>query len=388
VNAVTDWGEYLLNAIDASDVTAVSRLNQEWPKGEDAWSAHLSLFPAVQRVLNPPFINPHLPKMYAVCRELLPYMEADDIPALLYMETMEYARRVKLEKRPQTALEQIQVGTIATTAVVTANLFGDVEQAITSHDVDGTASLFAAFLRQQDGQELARRLLLLGSGYLDRSLGHSISCTAFILQEMLVREQGRESLWPVLLLLADYFVKGGFNTTPALREGLQGQERASPDFILRSTTGSSFIDIHHTITLYAIERARDLFSRQEYGHLVASWLDWMGEKESEEVSVEAPNRRTAPGYGSFYEPFSALDTQAVLKMAIPLTASAAGRKLLGRFLTKGLCDLYQGEYDPHYVTGLGAALWVVGQYAEHPSLASNALYQYLTFLFRGLGRNG
>jgi hypothetical protein len=35
--------------------------------------------------------------MYAVCRELLPYMEADDIPALLYMETMEYARRVMLE---------------------------------------------------------------------------------------------------------------------------------------------------------------------------------------------------------------------------------------------------------------------------------------------------
>jgi hypothetical protein len=380
---MTEWGEYLLNAIDASDVTAVSKLKQEEPEGEDAWSAHLSLFPAVQRVLNPPFINPHLPKMYAVCRELLPYMEADDIPALLYMETMEYARRAKLEKHPQRPLAR----TAADAAVKAVVTFGDIEGAIMSHDVDGTASLFAALLRQQGGQELARRLLLLGSGYLDRSLGHSVSCTAFILREVLVR-QGQEDLWPALLLLAGYFVKGGFNTTPPLREGLQVHDQALADYILRSTTGSSFMDIHHTITLYAIERARDLISRQEHEHLVASWLDWMGEKEPQEVSVEAANRRTAPSYGSFYEPFSALDTRAVLKMVIPLAGSAAGRKLLGRFLIKGLCDLYKGDYDPHYVTGLGAALWAVGQYADHPSLVSNALHQYVAFLFRSLGRNG
>ena len=42
---MTDWGEYLLNAIDTSDVTAVSRLKQEGPKGERAWSAHLAFFP-------------------------------------------------------------------------------------------------------------------------------------------------------------------------------------------------------------------------------------------------------------------------------------------------------------------------------------------------------
>ena len=374
---MTEWGEYLRNAIEASDVTAVSRLKQEGPRDEDAWSVHLSLFPAVQRVLNPPFINPHLPKMYAICRELLPYMETDDIPALLFMETMEYARRTKLEKHPQPALGQ----TAGWTADNRAVLFSDAEQAIRARDVEGTASLFAALLRQQGGREFARRLLLLGSGYLHESLGHSISCTAFILQEMLGRQN--EDLWPALLLLADYFIKGGFATTPPLREPPPALEEALPDFILRSTTGSSFIDIHHTITLYAIERARHLFSRPEYAHLVASWLDWMGEKKSHEVSTGAPNRRKIPGYGLFYEAFSALDTQAVLKMVIPLVASSEGRKLLGRFLIKGLCDPYQGEYDPHYVTGLGATLWVVGQYPDQLSLVSNALHQYLAFLFRG-----
>jgi hypothetical protein len=371
---MTEWGEYLRNAIEASDVTAVSRLKREGPKGEDAWRVHLSLFPAVQRVLNPPFINPHLPKMYAICRELLPYMEADDIPALLYMEAMEYARRAKLEKHPQPAVEQ----TAGRTADNKAALFSDAEEAIKSRDVDGTASLFAALLRQQGGQELARRLLLLGSGYLRESLGHSISCTAFILQEMLARQN--EDPWPALFLLADYFIKGRFDMTPSLPKPPQALEEASPHYILLSTSGSSFIDIHHTITLYAIQRARNLFNGPEYAHLVASWLDWMGEKKPHEVSTGAPNSRTIPGYSLFYEVYSALDTQTVLEMVIPLAASQEGRKLLGRFLVKGLCDLYQGEYDPHYVTGLGATLWVVGQCADQLSLVSNALHQYLTFL--------
>jgi hypothetical protein len=371
---MTEWGEYLRNAIDASDVTAVSRLKQEGPGSADAWRVHLSLFPAVQRVLNPPFINPHLPKMYAICRELLPYMEADDIPALLFMETMEYARRAKLEKRTQPALEQLAARTLDNRAA----LFSDAEQAIKSRDVGTTAALFAALLRQQGGQELARRLLLLGSGYLRESLGHSISCTAFILQETLARQD--QDPWPALLLLADYFIKGRFDTTPSLRKPPQALEKGLPYNILLSTSGSSFTDIHHTITLYAIERARNLFNGPEYAHLVASWLDWMGEKKSHEVSTGAPNSRPIPGYGLFYEAFSALDTQAALEMAIPLAASHEGRKLLGRFLIKGLCDLYQGEYDPHYVTGLGATLWVVGQYADQLSLVSNVLHQYLTFL--------
>ena len=202
---------------------------------------------------------------------------------------------------------------------------------------------------------------------------------------MLARQD--QDPWPALVLLADYFIKGRFDTTPSLRKPRQPIEQALPDFMLRSTSGSSFIDIHHTITLYAIERGRELFSKEEYEHLVTSWLDWMGEKESHATFVAVPKQRATLSYATFYEAFSALDTQTVLKMVIPLTASDEGRKLLGRFLVKGLCDLYQGDYNPHYVTGLGAALWVVAQYTGHPPLASNALHQYIAFLFHGLGGN-
>ena len=57
----------LLEAINASDTQRASALVQQMLRaGMDPWEIHLALYPAVQPVLNPPFINPHLPKMYAV----------------------------------------------------------------------------------------------------------------------------------------------------------------------------------------------------------------------------------------------------------------------------------------------------------------------------------
>ena len=367
-----DWGAYLINAIETSDVKAVSRLRSEGPEGERAWNAHLSLFPAVQRVLNPPFINPHLPKMYAVCRDLFPYMEAEDVPRLLYMETAEYARRKKLDTHPPAHFDD--------TNGKASVPFAAVQEAIRSGDVDETASLFLTFLRQHGARELGRRLLLLGSGYLVESLGHSISCTAFILREMLARTD--QDLWPALVLLADYFIKGRFDATPPLQRS-ESAMRTVLGPIMHTTSGSSFIDIHHTITLYAIGRTRELFTQEEYEHLISQWLGWMGEKKSD-TRFEVPKQSSATDYVTFYKAFSALDVDAVLKMAVPLTTSPDGRMLLGRFLVRGLCALYQGNYDPHYVTGLGAALWITATYPDQPSFVSSALHQYVSFLFRGL----
>ena len=92
----------LLQALEASDVAKASeQLREKISKGAEAWEIHLSLYPLVQRVLNPPFINPHLPKMYRIYRELMPYLKKDEIPALVHLEVTEYAKRPKLEKLPK-----------------------------------------------------------------------------------------------------------------------------------------------------------------------------------------------------------------------------------------------------------------------------------------------
>ena len=89
----------LLAAVEASDKgKALEYFNVAIEKAHKAWDMHLSLFPVVQRVLNPPYINPHLPKMYGVCREFIPYLEPGEIAPLVRLEVGEYTRRSKLEK--------------------------------------------------------------------------------------------------------------------------------------------------------------------------------------------------------------------------------------------------------------------------------------------------
>src|SRR4030042_6259263 len=197
----------LLGFIEASDVSGASALLARRVKeGMDPWEIHLSLFPVVQRVLNPPFINPNLPKMFNICRELVSYLSKDKIAALVTLEVTEYARRPKMKK--------IRRASPLTHLIA----FKEIEVAIKENNPEKVTVLMAPFLDQQGGAELARRVLLLGSGYLDNSLGHSLSCTAFILLEMLERPD--QDPWPALSGLADYFCKGKFYITQGLKKSV------------------------------------------------------------------------------------------------------------------------------------------------------------------------
>ena len=55
--------------------------------------------------------------------------------------------------------------------------FTYIKKEIAKKDVVGTAIAMAAFLKGAGLAQVAKRLLLLGSGFLDHSLGHSVSCT-------------------------------------------------------------------------------------------------------------------------------------------------------------------------------------------------------------------
>ncbi len=362
----------LLQALEASDITRTGELFlEEMRKGRDAWEIHLALFPAVQRVLNPPFINPHLPKMYRIYRQLIHYLKKDEIPALIGLEIKEYARRPKLEKVPK--------GKPLTTPVS----FKEIESGIRERDRDKTAVLMATFYSQAGGAELAKRLLLLGSGYLLDSLGHSVSCTAFILLEML--EQTDQDAWPALVTLADYFCKGAFHTTPVLRKkSAFPSDEVFDHHLARATSGRGIVNLHHTITIYAIEHVRHFFTEEEYNHMIGAWIAFMEDKKLRLVTLDSPKSEIRDDYNRFYETFGTFEAKAVVGSIREMIASRQGRLELGRFLIKGLCDLYQGDYNPHYLTGLGSALWVADRFYKQASVVANAFYQYVDFFFDGL----
>jgi hypothetical protein len=135
--------------------------------------------------------------------------------------------------------------------------FGDIEAAIEKQDREKAATLMALFQAHEGGQELARRVLLLGSGYLDGTLGHSISCTAFILLEMLQRID--QDSWPALATLADYFCRGRFHRPPPSSAPPAFSDEALRHHLLRATGGRGIVNLHHTITFYALERVKPLF---------------------------------------------------------------------------------------------------------------------------------
>jgi hypothetical protein len=364
--------DHLLKAIDESDAAAAGRLFDDMIRtGDSAWDIHLSLSPAVQRVLNPPFINPHLPKMYCIYRELVPYLKENEVSSFVRLEITEYARRPKLEKIDKASLPSSPVS------------FSDIETAIRSGDRERTAALSAAFLSQKGPHELARRMLFLGSGYLDHSLGHSVSCTAFILLEMLARP-GQDP-WPASSVLADYFCKGRFGTSPSPRKlSPFSPAEAIKHHLLRATSGRGIVNLHHTITVYAMERVRHLFNEEEYGHLINSWISFLGDKEAEPLGQELPVSDSTVSYGMFHERFAAMEVGPLLPLAGKMVSSPQNRQDLGRFLIKALCDRYNGDYNPHYVTGLGSTLWVMHHFGNQPSLAMKGLSQYIDFLFAGL----
>jgi hypothetical protein len=198
-------------------------------------------------------------------------------------------------------------------------------------------------------------------------------------------ERRDEDPWPVLATLADYFCKGQFHTTPALRKlKVFPPDEAIKHHLLRATSGRGIVSLHHTITLYAIERIRHLFSQEEYHHLIGAWIAFMGNKGAKEVMLEIRKMESMADYSQFYEIFSKLDAKLTLSSTAKMISSPEGRKRLGRFFVKGLCDLYRGNYNPHYLTGLGSALWVVDQHWNQGPLAVNALYQYVDFFFNGI----
>ena len=95
----------LFPAIEQSDVTKASQLfRQEIKQGANPWKIHLALFPVIQRVLNPPFINPHFPKMHGIFRELVPYLGDVEIALLVHPEVTGCARRPKLKMNMNTLL--------------------------------------------------------------------------------------------------------------------------------------------------------------------------------------------------------------------------------------------------------------------------------------------
>ena len=349
------------NVVGALDV-----LQKRLKSSDNPQTIHDELYPVAQTVLNPPFINPHIPKMHRICRELYNYLKPDEAGELLRVEVSEYARREKF-KAP------IKYGEFP------PHTQGDLREAIMKRDRDEVANILAATGSCEGKVELSHRLLRLGSGYLDSSLGHSVSCTAFILLEY--SERKREDEWPTYSVIADYFCKGEYSEEP-VDMSVPDPNRIVEDNMLRAVSGTGIGALHDAITIYAIEMAKPITGDSIHSHLVGSWFNFLGDKKAEPfIGDSKPSGGETLDYSKFYELYSGREAEKLVSYASKMIVDLDDRRKLCHFLVKGLCDSYRGSYNPHFLTGLGMVLWVINRHWETPRIPETALYQYLDYLF-------
>ena len=118
--------------------------------------------------------------------------------------------------------------------------------------------------------------------------------------------------------------------------------------------------------------------------MMSALISFMGDKDGKQPEIDIVEAARSIDYSTFNETFSGMDASSVTGIAAGMMTSSQGRRRLGRFLIRAVCEAYQGDYDPHYITGLGSALWAIDGYWNQDTAAMNALYQYLDYLFNGL----
>lgn len=331
---------------------------------EEPLAIHGEIYPAAQFALNPPFINPHMPKMYRICRGFYPSLAPRDAERLLRVEVNEYSRRDK-------------IGEARRFGGAPSHNFEDLVEAIRGGDRDQAANVMATISHARGKTEFSRMLLRLGSAYLDDSLGHSVSCTAFILLELI--ERGEADSWPSFSVLADYFCKGGYSEEPETGS-LGDAARVVDGNILRAVSGRGIRALHDTITIYAIEASRPHLEDADYGRLVASWLSYIGDKPAEPFELGgAAADEGELSFDVFEELFRGREVDELVARASRMLADPVGRAMLGDYLLRCSVGAYRGRVDPHVFTGLGSVLWVVDRFWATPSIPLTALYQYVDY---------
>jgi hypothetical protein len=126
---------------------------------------------------------------------------------------------------------------------------------------------------------------------------------------------------------------------------------------------------------------KPLFSTDEYHHLIGTWVSFLNNKKAQPVALKSRDIQPTPDYDRFYEIFSSLEPEPVAAAAAAMTATPQNRRQLSHFLIISVCDQYQGDYNPHNLTGLGSVLWVVERFWDQAPIAQNALFQYLDYFF-------
>ncbi|MEJ2056819.1 MAG: hypothetical protein P8X39_03140 [Desulfofustis sp.] len=152
----------------------------------------------------------------------------------------------------------------------------------------------------------------------------------------------------------------------------------------RAVSGTGIVALHHTITLYAIERGKHFWDHAEYDHGLTMWSRMLGDKEEDLYPIEEIAAEPLADFTTFLKIFRQADPMLLLGYAKKALGFEKDRQRLAGFLIKAVLRCYNGHYNPHYLTGLGSSLWLMDRFHDHADIVLSGLYQYLDYFFSGV----
>ena len=118
--------------------------------------------------------------------------------------------------------------------------------------------------------------------------------------------------------------------------------------------------------------------------MLTMWMQMLADKQENLIPVEEFTTEISPSFPHFFTVFSKYDPMPVVNMVKDMLNSKEDRARLENYLIKSVLRCHNGRYNPHYLTGLGASLWVIENFYNQPIIVLNALLQYLDFSFSGI----
>jgi hypothetical protein len=115
--------------------------------------------------------------------------------------------------------------------------------------------------------------------------------------------------------------------------------------------------------------------------MLTMWSKMMHGKKEKQFSLEKLDAEKPDDFERFFTFFSRYDPVLVPDMVKASLDSNNDRQRMGYYLIKNVLQSYNGQYNPHSLTGLGSTLWIIKNFSDHPAIVTSAVFQYLDYFF-------
>lgn len=246
------------------------------------------------------------------------------------------------------------------------------------------AYFYAAKALQTDKSKLFNALMQNGAMSIPDTIGHSISCFYPVLGEVLAVEH--PAAGTSLLSLIMYLCRFRKQRSSVVVNDSPVTPSAKSRLLLKATSGTSIIDIHHMITFYIFQSWETASWNPDTTPPWVKLHDWIGDKKIDAQrqirAVEQKSVIVPESYRHWQYIFSGKNREAIINSATAIL-NESYEKACDWFF-RVYADYDSPDWDPHYFTSLYAALELSRDPSITAQVSTMALIQALEYFLGGI----